>query len=162
MQELGFNYRISEMQAALGISQLNRIDQFKQKRRHIVDKYKEIFSNDERISFLKEKEFSNACPHICPIFIDFPRLKIDKKKFVDDMYDAGVQLAVHYIPVHLHPYYQKLLFKRGDYPSAEKYYEQTISLPLYCDLSDSDIECIAERFLKTLNKGTGVRSIFPK
>ncbi|MDR1334606.1 MAG: UDP-4-amino-4,6-dideoxy-N-acetyl-beta-L-altrosamine transaminase [Holosporaceae bacterium] len=152
MPELGYNYRITEMQAAMGISQLKRIEQFKEKRRYVTDKYKEIFAADERITFLKEREYSNACWHICPIFLDFPRLAIDKRKFFDDLYDAGLRLAVQYIPVHLHPYYQECLgFRRGQYPLAEKYYAQTVSLPLYYDLSDDDIECISERFLKVLN-----------
>jgi dTDP-4-amino-4,6-dideoxygalactose transaminase len=148
MQEIGFNYRMSEIQAALGISQLKKIEQFKRKRRHIVSRYKELFSGDERISFLKETEFSNACWHICPVFIDFIKLKIDKKKFFDDMCDAGLRLAVQYIPVHLHPHYRGLGFAPGDYPMAENYYRQTVSLPLYCDLTDDDIDCIAERFLR--------------
>ncbi|MDR1235836.1 MAG: UDP-4-amino-4,6-dideoxy-N-acetyl-beta-L-altrosamine transaminase [Holosporaceae bacterium] len=151
MQELGYNYRMTEMQAALGISQLKRIEQFKQKRRYIVEKYKEIFAGDDRISFLTEKKFSNACWHICPLLIDFEKLGIDKKKFFNDLCDAGIHPAVQYIPVHLHPYYQNLNFKKGEYPTAEKYYAQTVSLPLYYDLSDDDVEYIGEKFLKVLN-----------
>jgi UDP-4-amino-4,6-dideoxy-N-acetyl-beta-L-altrosamine transaminase len=151
MHQLGFNYRMTDIQAALGISQLKKIEQFKEKRRHIVSLYKELFAKDSRISFLEEKEYSNACLHLCPILIDFEGLKIDKKKFVNDLFDVGLHLQVHYIPVHLQPYYQKLGFSKGEYPAAEKYYEQTISLPLYPDLSDNDVDYIAETFLMVLN-----------
>jgi UDP-4-amino-4,6-dideoxy-N-acetyl-beta-L-altrosamine transaminase len=151
MQELGYNYRLTEMQAALGISQLGRIEQFKQRRRHIVNKYREIFAADERITFLKEKEYSNACWHVCHIFLDFRKLSINKKKFFEDLYEAGLHLAVQYIPVYWHPYYQSLGFQRKQCPIAEEYYAKTLSLPLYYDLSDDDVECICERFLKVLN-----------
>lgn len=152
INSLGFNYRITEIQAALGISQLKRIEDFKAKRKHIISLYKKIFANDTRISFLKERDFSDMCFHICPILIDFENLGIDKKKFFNDLFDAGLRLQVHYIPVHLHPYYRRLGFSLGDYPITEKYYAQTISLPLYYDLSDEDVEYIVKIFLKVLDK----------
>jgi dTDP-4-amino-4,6-dideoxygalactose transaminase len=86
-----------------------------------------------------------------PALLDFESLKIDKKKFFDRLWDAGLHLQVHYTPVHLFQYYRGLGFAKGDFPIAEKYYEQTISLPLYQDLSDDDVHCIVERFLKALN-----------
>jgi UDP-4-amino-4,6-dideoxy-N-acetyl-beta-L-altrosamine transaminase len=95
INSLGFNYRITEIQAALGISQLKRIEDFKAKRKHIISLYKKIFANDTRISFLKERDFSDMCFHICPILIDFENLGIDKKKFFNDLFDAGLRLQVH-------------------------------------------------------------------
>jgi UDP-4-amino-4,6-dideoxy-N-acetyl-beta-L-altrosamine transaminase len=150
MQLLGFNYRMTDMQAALGISQLKRIESFKQRRRDIVSRYKELFAKDQRISFLEENDYSNACFHLCPILIDFENLKIDKKNFFDKLFNAGLHLQIHYIPVHLHPYYQEFGYYEGDYPVAEKYYAQTVSLPLYPDLTDDDIEYIVETFLEVL------------
>ncbi|MDR1551261.1 MAG: UDP-4-amino-4,6-dideoxy-N-acetyl-beta-L-altrosamine transaminase [Holosporaceae bacterium] len=151
MRELGFNYRMTDLQAALGISQLKRLEEFKKKRHRIVSMYHDLFSRDSRVAFLKEKDFSCACFHLCPALINFKELAIDKRKFVDHLFDAGLRLQVHYMPVHLHPYYRSLGFKEGDYPNAEIYYSQTISLPLYCDLSDNDIHYIVNTFLTALN-----------
>ncbi|MDR2723739.1 MAG: UDP-4-amino-4,6-dideoxy-N-acetyl-beta-L-altrosamine transaminase [Holosporaceae bacterium] len=151
MHRPGFNYRMTDLQAALGLSQLKRIDKFKEKRRGIVSLYKKILAEDSRISFLVEKNYSNACFHLCPALIDFENLKIDKKKFFNDLWEAGLHLQVHYIPVHWFAYYRNLGFCKGDFPNAEKYYEKTISLPLYPDLSDSDVEYIAETFVKVLD-----------
>ena len=151
MQNLGFNYRMTDLQAALGISQLSKLNQFKEKRRNITSMYKQLFKDDERISFLEEKDFSDACFHLCPILIDFKKLNFDKKQFMQNLFDVGLQLQVHYIPVHLHPYYQKQGFRYGDFPNSEKYYEKTISLPLYPALSNEDVQYIAKTFLKVLN-----------
>lgn len=151
MQNLGFNYRMTDMQAALGISQLKKLDQFKSKRRDIVSLYRKLFENDSRVSFLKEMDFSDACFHLCPILINFEKLGISKKQFMQDLFDVGLRLQVHYIPIHLQPYYQKQGFSKGDYPNSEKYYEQTVSLPLYPELSESDVRYIVQIFLKVLD-----------
>lgn len=146
MQELGFNYRMTEMQAALGISQLKRLKKFKQRRRAIVDLYKKLFKNNPQVRFLKEESYSNACFHLCPVLIDFERLKIDKKSFFEELQEVGLNLQVHYIPVYWQPYYKKMGYEKGLCPNSEKYYQQTISLPLYPDLTDEDVQEIVERF----------------
>jgi dTDP-4-amino-4,6-dideoxygalactose transaminase len=151
LYHLGFNYRMTDMQAALGISQLKRIEEFKKKRRHIVSLYKKFFANDGRVSFLEESSSSDACFHLWPALVNFNELKIDKKEFFDQLWEAGLHLQVHYAPVHLFRHYRDLGFSEGDFPKAEKYYERTISLPLYQDLSDDDIECVSKTFLRILN-----------
>ena len=152
MQELGFNYRMTEMQSALGISQLKRLEAFKQRRRAVVDLYKELFNDDSRVRFLKEESYSNACFHLCPVLIDFEKLRIDKKLFFEELREAGLNLQVHYIPVYWQPYYKKMGYEKGLCPNAEKYYRQTVSLPLYPDLSDADVEEIVIRFVRVLDK----------
>ena len=135
MRELGYNYRMTDVQAALGISQLKRLDAFKKRRREIVD----FYNKNLGIKHLLEREFSNACFHLYPILVE------NREKFYFDSRKAGLNLQVHYIPVHTQPYYQEQGYKWGDYPNAEDYYNHTISLPLYPDLTDEDLEEIVKR-----------------
>ncbi|MCF7800147.1 UDP-4-amino-4,6-dideoxy-N-acetyl-beta-L-altrosamine transaminase, partial [Candidatus Babeliales bacterium] len=132
---LGYNFRLSDIHAALGISQLKRLDKFKKKRKELVEIYKKKFSGDPRFELLKEKDYSNAAFHLCPLLINFEKIKITKKELFVKLQNNSLYLQVHYIPVHLQPYYKKLGFKVGDYPVAEKFYEKEISLPLYPDLT---------------------------
>lgn len=129
MHELGYNYRLTDIQAALGISQLKKLEVFKKRRREIVQFYNENLG----LPHLTEKEYSNACFHLYPVFVE------NRKEFYFKAKKQGLNLQVHYIPVHLQPYYQKLGFKKGDFPKAEAYYEQCISLPLYPGLTDEDL-----------------------
>ena len=139
MRELGFNYRMTDMQAALGLTQLAKLDEFKARRREIV-----AFYNDQlNCKHLIEHDYSNACFHLYPILLD------NRDEFYYNAREIGLNLQVHYIPVHTQPYYQGLGFKVGDYPVSEKYYAKTISLPLYPALTDEDVEEIVCR-VKTL------------
>jgi len=144
MHELGYNYRITDIQAALGISQIKRLDKFAKKRRQIVEWYKQAFADDEKFSLLEEKEYSKACFHLCPLLIDFDKISISKKELFNKLIENGLNLQVHYIPVHTQPYYKKLGFKEGDFPNAEEYYKKTISLPLYVDFNYSDVKHIVK------------------
>lgn len=135
MRELGFNYRLTDIQASLGIVQLKKLDKFKKRRREIV----EYYNKNLGVSHLLEKDFSNACFHLYPILVK------NRNEFFDKAKAVGLNLQVHYIPVHTQPYYQGLGFKKGDYPKAENYYEQSISLPLYPDLTDEDLAEIVSR-----------------
>lgn len=138
-QMLGFNYRMPDINAALGISQLKRLDKFVQKRRKIVEFYKKEFMNDERFSFLEEKEYSMSAFHLFPLLINFEKIKINKQDLFLKLQANGLNLQVHYIPIYLQPYYKKLDFNKGDCPIAEKFYEQEISLPLYYGLNEGDL-----------------------
>lgn len=135
MRELGFNFRMTDIQAALGTAQLKKLPAFKKRRREIVDYYNTHLG----LPHLVEKDFSDACFHLYPILVD------NRSDFYHKAKKAGLALQVHYIPVHLQPYYQKLGFKKGDFPVAEAYYEKTISLPLYPALTDDDVAEIVKR-----------------
>lgn len=135
MIELGFNYRMTDIQAALGISQLKKIDKFKKRRRQIV----EFYNKNLGVKHLIEKDFSNACFHLYPILVENREEVYKKSK------KAGLNLQVHYIPVHLQFYYQQFGYKKDDFKNAENYYEHCISLPLYPDLTDTDLEEIVFR-----------------
>ena len=135
MVELGLNYRMTDIQAALGLSQIRRLDEFKKRRREIVDYYNKNLD----LPHLVERDYSNACFHLYPILVN------DRESFYHKAKEVGLNLQVHYIPVHTQPYYQNLGYKWGDYPNAENYYEHCISLPLYPDLSDNDLFDIIKR-----------------
>lgn len=140
MRELGYNYRITDIQAALGISQLKRLEEFKKRRREIVD----FYNKNLGIKHLAERDFSNACFHLYPILIE------NRKDFYFKAREKGLYLQVHYIPVHLQPYYKALGYKLGDFPKAEEYYRHCISLPIYPDLTNEDLIEIIERIREIL------------
>lgn len=140
MIELGFNYRMTDVQAALGVSQLKKLDKFKKRRREIV----EFYNKNLDLKHLEEKDFSNACFHLYPVLVE------NREKFYLEARKVGLNLQIHYIPVHLQPYYKRFGYKQGDYPKAEKYYSQCISLPLYYDLSDDDLIEITNRIKSIL------------
>lgn len=142
MQLLGFNYRLTDIQASLGISQLRRLDRFIARRRQLVAMYREEFDRDSRFAMLQEKAYSKAAFHLCPLLIDFSSIRLTKKALFEKLRQKGLNLQVHYIPVHLQPYYKRFGFKEGDFPNAEAYYKKTISLPLYYGLKNSDVKTI--------------------
>ena len=148
MQDLGFNYRMTDIQAALGLSQFKRIEKFKAKRREIVSRYRREFAEDERFSFLEEKDFSNAIFHLFPLMINFEKIKLNKKELFEELEKKRLHLQVHYIPVHLQPFYQRLGFQKGDYPKAEKYYDKVLSLPLHPGLKNNDLTYIIDTIKK--------------
>ena len=142
MQSLGFNYRITDIQAALGSSQLKKIDSFKAKRIEIIDKYNSAFSE---IDWLKtpQKDFGKTCFHLYVVQIDFETIGKTRNAVMNDLRNKNIGTQVHYIPVHLQPYYtNNYNYKKGDYPVAEDYYNKTLSLPLYPGMSDSDIDSV--------------------
>lgn len=136
MRELGFNYRITDLQCALGVSQLKRLDEFKRRRREIVAYYNENLG----LPHLVERPYSNACFHLYPVLVD------NRRDFYFRTREVGLRLQVHYIPVPTQPYYRKTYgYKFGDYPRAEAYYAKCISLPLYPALTDDDLAEIVRR-----------------
>ena len=144
MQQLSTNARLSDIHAALGLSQLKRVDEFKKYKREIVQFYRSELADDERFLLLEEKSYSDACFHLCPLLINFKVVKKNKVQIFNALKEAGLILQVHYIPVHTQPYYQKLGFKYGDYPQAENYYQSSISLPLYPGLKQSNLRHIVK------------------
>lgn len=140
MRELGYNYRMTDVQAALGCSQIKKLDKFKKRRREIVDYYNKHLGAKHLI----EKDFSNACFHLYPILVE------NRKDFYFKAKEKGLNLQVHYIPVHTQPYYREQGYKKGDFPKAEDYYAHCISLPLYPELTDEDLAEIVSRLKELL------------
>ena len=146
-QLLGFNYRITDIQAALGLSQLKRLDTFIEKRKSISDYYESQLSGLPIISTQVIKQEVMSAYHLYPISI--ADCDIKRKMDVFGMMKAnGVMCNCHYIPIHLQPYYQRKGFRIGDFPNAEKYYASSLSLPIYPDLSELD----QKHVIASLNK----------
>jgi len=136
MHQLGFNYRITDFQCALGISQLKKLDYFVQTRREISDRYKESLKDINNFTLPASSNDVEHAFHLYPLKIDFEKTLINKNQFFEKMKEQGVLLQVHYIPIHIQPLYRKHFgFKEGDFPNSENFYRQEISLPIYPSLS---------------------------
>ncbi len=143
MHSLGFNYRMTELQAALGVSQLNKLDFFKKRRREVIAMYNKAFADMRYLKTPYEPENVCSCFHLYVTQIDFESLGKSRAQVMKDLRDRGIGTQVHYIPVPTQPYYKNTFgYKDGDYPVAEKYYEQELSLPLYPGLSDDDVNTV--------------------
>lgn len=139
---LGYNYRITDMQAALIISQLDKLEMFCARRKEIVARYNEAFSGLTGISVQKEIPESDTTRHLYILRIKPEELTIDRKRFFEALAAENICCNVHYIPTYYFPYYEKLGYKRGICPNAEKLYEEIISLPLYYAMTDEDVESV--------------------
>ncbi|MGM8366491.1 UDP-4-amino-4,6-dideoxy-N-acetyl-beta-L-altrosamine transaminase [Virgibacillus sp. W0181] len=144
MQFLGYNYRMTDIQAALGASQIDKLDQFIERRREIVDQYNKGFSALNELITPHQHPDGSSSWHLYVIQLQRYLLSIDRKQFFEELRKANIGVNVHYIPVHLQPYYQKLGHKKGDYPVAEELYEQIISLPLFPAMTDEDVQYVID------------------
>ncbi len=153
MQELGFNYRLTDMQSALGISQLRKLSMFVEKRRQIVSWYEKLLGNSPYLDIPKEREYAFSSWHLYSV-----RLKEDyigrKKELFERLAEDGIRLQVHYIPVYMHPYYQKLGYKAGICPIAEDFYRKEMSLPIYYLLTEGDVYYVVSRIHEILGERT--------
>lgn len=138
--ELGMNYRMTDMQAALISSQLDKLPQFQKRRKEIVAKYDQAFSQIPELFVQKEIPESDTTRHLYILRIRPEKLTIDRKQFFEAMAAENICCNVHYIPIYYHPYYEKLGYQKGLCPNAEKLYSEIMSLPLYYSLTDQDVE----------------------
>ena len=137
---LGYNYRLTDIQAALLLSQLNKLESFKKRRQEIVRKYNEAFSEIPEILVQKEIPESDTCRHLYIIRLDLSKLNCTRREFFDAMGAENIQCQVHYVPTYFFPYYQHLGYKKGLCPNAEEIYKGILSIPLYPTLSDKDTD----------------------
>ena len=150
MQELGFNYRLTDFQCALGLSQLKKIESFLDRRNEIASMYDEAFKDVKGLVIPPKPEqySSRHAYHLYPILLT----RTDRKEAYIKLREKGIFAQVHYIPVHLQPYYRNNYgFKKGDYPNAEYYYEHELSIPMYPKMSDEEVNYIIQS-IKSLTK----------
>jgi len=141
MVDLGYNYRITDFQCALGISQLKRLPKWIERRREIAHRYDEAFHNVPRVRPLSISTSAYHAYHLYVVSLDLEGTKLDRSIVFKHLREAGIGVNVHYVPIHLHPFYQKrFATSPGLCPVAERAYEEIISLPMYPVLSDAEQE----------------------
>lgn len=147
---LGYNYRITDFQAALINSQIKKLDMFAKRRKEIVRQYDAAFRSVPEIIVQKEIPESDTCRHLYIIRLDLDRLTCTRREFFDAMSAENVQCQIHYIPVYWFPYYRKLGYKKGLCPVAEEIYKGIMSIPLYPKMSDQDVKDVIHAVTKVV------------
>jgi len=147
-----FNYRLTDIQSALGLSQLKKLDKFIKKRREIVARYNKAFKDIKEIIMPTEKNYVKSAWHIYVIQLRLDKLSVDRKRIFEAFQKKGIGVQVHYLPLHLQPFYQKKFgYKKGDFPIAEKYYQRAITLPLFPKMTNKDIERVIKTTREIIN-----------
>lgn len=147
---LGYNYRMTDIAAALGLSQLNQIDRFISQRRNIADRYNKELS-DLPIELPVESKDCLSSFHLYVIRLRQDQLSVSRKEIFSRLQKSGLGVNVHYIPVHTQPYFQKNFgFKYGDFPKSERYYQEAISLPIFPKLTEVEQDYTIKKLKKAL------------
>lgn len=149
--DLGFNYRMTDIQAALGISQMRKIEWFIKRRKEIVDKYNEAFKDLEGVILQKNPDYSNTVNHLYVLKLDLQKLKVGRKEIFNALIAENIGVHVHYIPVYWHPHYKQLGYRKGLCPNAEEFYESILTVPLFPAMTDEDVEDVVNGFYKIIN-----------
>jgi UDP-4-amino-4,6-dideoxy-N-acetyl-beta-L-altrosamine transaminase len=147
--DLGYNYRMTDIQAALGLSQMERLDEYVSRRNALADRYDQALSSLP-VSTPFQHPDSYSARHLYVVRIEKNASRHSHREIFEHLRSRGIGVNLHYIPVHLHPYYENLGFKAGQFPNAEQYYAEAISLPLFPTMSheqqDEVVACLAEVF----------------
>ncbi len=144
MQTLGYNYRMTDIQAALGISQMKKLDSFVKRRREIAAIYHKAFRDNPYFDIPTENDYAYSSYHLYPIRLK-DKYKTMKREIFVKLREKGLGIQVHYIPVYWHPYYKDLGYRKGLCPVAEDFYQREISIPVYPAMSDKDIKHVIEK-----------------
>lgn len=147
---LGYNYRISDIEASLGVSQLKRLDDFSKRRQEIVAFYNDAFSGIPEVSYQIDYEPENTTRHLYVLRFDVKALRHNRKFIFDALRAENIGVNVHYLPVYRLPYYQDLGYAYDSCPEANRYYEECVTLPLHCCLSDGDTRHVVDAVAKVV------------
>lgn len=148
--DLGFNYRLTDMQAALGLSQLTRLAEFVA-RRHTVFQHYQSLLKDSPVIFQQQPEACYSSLHLLVVRLQSNRLSKTRQQVFEWLRQAEIGVNVHYIPVHLQPYFQKMGFQPGDFPEVEAYYQDAMTLPLFPALTEEQVHFVVDRLNEVLN-----------
>lgn len=147
--DLGFNYRMTDIQAALGISQMDRLDSYVSRRHELANRY-QLMLADMPVSTQIQRPDAYSAYHLFVIRLGVDSIKRSHRQVFESMREKKIGVNLHYIPVHTQPYYQRMGFDLGDFPESEQYYEEAISLPMYASLTDSEQDQVVEALKKSL------------
>jgi UDP-4-amino-4,6-dideoxy-N-acetyl-beta-L-altrosamine transaminase len=149
--ELGYNYRMTELQAALGVSQMQRVTQFVNARHQLAERYnKKLAELPVILPYQHEDSYSGL--HLYVIRLKLSAISKTHKQVFDALRQSGIGVNVHYIPVHTQPYFQKLGFAQGDYPNAEHYYQEAISLPMFHTMTEEQQDRVVDALATVLKE----------
>jgi UDP-4-amino-4,6-dideoxy-N-acetyl-beta-L-altrosamine transaminase len=147
---LGYNYRMTDMQAALGASQMTRLNDYVKRRHEIAQRYNELlFELPLELPWQHPESYSAY--HLYVVRLQLKKIKATHRQVFEALRAKDIMVNLHYIPVHTQPYYQKMGFKQGDYPQAEQYYREAISIPMHVNLSDEDIFFVAKSIREAMS-----------
>ncbi len=147
--EAGYKYNMSDIQAALGLAQIDRVDAFREKRASIAATYSRAFADNPGVTAPPDYPNGRHAWHLYPVQIEVDALDIDRDRFIHELLAEGIGVSVHFIPIHYHPYYRRTLgLGRGSFPVAERYFERAVSLPIYPSMTDADVADVVEAITK--------------
>lgn len=152
MQFLGYNYRMTDIQAALGTSQMKKLDAFVARRKEIVEAYNEAFGKLEEVITPNQLETTDSSWHLYILQLKVERLNASRKEVFKALQQRNIGVNVHYIPVHTLPYYQELGYQKGSMPKAESLYERIISLPLFPAMTDQDVQDVIDAVYEVIEQ----------
>tara|TARA_Y100000768_G_scaffold113266_1_gene83458 strand:+ start:15353 stop:16537 length:1185 start_codon:yes stop_codon:yes gene_type:complete len=150
MQNLGFNYRITDLQCALGLSQLNKLKKILSRRSEIARKYDEVFSDKKHIFLPQNKHRKKSSNHLYILNLNFKKIGLSRNKFMKILMKKGIYTQVHYIPIHLHPFFKKKRIKTTNLKNSINYYNQALSIPIFYNLKNSEQKKIISTIKKVL------------
>ncbi|BDG30674.1 UDP-4-amino-4,6-dideoxy-N-acetyl-beta-L-altrosamine transaminase [Parageobacillus thermoglucosidasius] len=151
MVDLGYNYRMTDLQAALGISQMDKLDCFIERRREIANMYNEAFKTMDSVIVPMQLERTQSGWHLYVLQLKLDKLKRSRREIFESLRAENIGVHVHYIPVYWHPYYQKLGYRKGICPKAEQWYEQALTLPIFPKMTDEDVNDVIEAVKRNVN-----------
>lgn len=150
MIDLGMNYRITDLQATLGISQLKKLDFFIKRRREIADKYNLAFQDYQYVKMPFQSYETNSSWHLYMLRLNLEMVTASRREIFEALRAENIGVHVHYIPVYWHPYYQDLGYEKGLCPNAEQWYEQALTIPLFPKMADRDVDSVVEAIKKVI------------
>jgi perosamine synthetase len=149
VEQAGYKYNLTDIAAAMGLAQLSRLDEMAASRRRIAGQYDRLFSDSELIDVPPRRQEDGHAWHLYAVALRLDHLTVGRGEIIEALAEAGIGASVHFIPLHLHPYYQRQFgYKPGDFPIAEMLYERTISLPIWPDMTDEQVQRVAETLLE--------------